>query len=101
MKKATFAAIAASALAAVTIVLTAPVQAAPTGPGNAEQAIAELEAKGFHVIVNRIGSAPLDEATVVAIREGQTYARTDSGVAGAGEDAVTTITGKTVYVDVR
>ena len=32
---------------------------------------------------------------------GQTYSRTDSGVPGAGNDIVTTVTGKTVYVDVK
>ena len=53
------------------------------------------------MIVNRIGSTPLDEASVVAVRPGQTYSRTDSGVPGADDDVVTTVTGKTVYVDVR
>ena len=63
-----------------------------TGSG---QAIAELEAKGLHVIVNRIGSAPLDEATVVAIREGQTYSRTDRS--GPGDDLTTRVINKTVF----
>jgi hypothetical protein len=53
------------------------------------------------VIVNRIGSTPLAQATVVAVRPGQTYSRTDSGAPGAGNDLVTTVTNKTVYVDVK
>jgi hypothetical protein len=37
----------------------------------------------------------------VAVRPGQTYSRTDSGVPGAGNDIYTTVTDKTVYVDVK
>jgi hypothetical protein len=60
-----------------------------------------LQAEGYHVIVNKLGSAPLDQSTVIAVRPGQTYSRTDSGVAGAGNSLVTTVTDKTVYVDVE
>ena len=41
--------------------------AAPNGPSNAQQTIKELQSQGYTVIVNRLGSAPLDEATVVAV----------------------------------
>jgi len=51
------------------------------------------------VIVNRVGSTPLDQATVVAVRPGQTYSRTDSGT--PGDNFGTTVIGKTVYVDVK
>ena len=50
--------------------------------------------------MNRIGTAPSDQCTVGAVRPGQTFSRTDSGVPGAGDDLVTTVTNKTVYVDV-
>jgi hypothetical protein len=51
------------------------------------------------VIVNRIGSAPLDQASVVAVRDGQTYTRTDHS--GSGDDLTTKVLNKTVYVDVK
>jgi hypothetical protein len=89
------------ALAAAVIALAAPISAAPTGPGNAEQTISQLEAQGYNVIVNRIGTAPLDQATVVAVRPGQTYSRTDSGVPGADDRLVTSVTNKTIYVDIK
>lgn len=89
----------AGALTAVLIGLAAPVQAAPSGPGNAQQTISELESQGYHVIVNRIGNAPLDQATVVAVRPGQTYTKTDS--LGVGGDRHTSVVNKTVYVDVK
>jgi hypothetical protein len=90
-----------SGLAAAIIGLAASADAAPTGPDNAQETISALQAQGFVVIVNRIGNAPLDQATVVAIRPGQTYSRTDSGVVGAGNDIHTSVTNKTVYVDVK
>jgi hypothetical protein len=101
MKKFGVATTVASALAAAIIGLAAPAVAAPTGPGKAQQTINELQAQGYTVIVNRLGTAPLDQATVVAVRPGQTYSRTDTGVPGAGNDIYTTVTDKTVYVDVK
>ncbi len=99
MKKLGLATIAAGGLAAAVIGLAAPTAAAPTGPGNAQDTISELQADGYNVIVNRVGTTPLAQATVVAVRPGQTYTRTDSG--NPGDSLATTVTDKTVYVDVR
>ena len=57
------------------------------------------QADGYNVIVNRVGATPLEQATVVAVRPGQTYSRTDSG--NPGDSLATTVTSKTVYVDVK
>lgn len=99
MKKLSIATIAASALAAAVVGLAAPVSAAPSGPGNAQETISQLESEGYNVIVNRIGSAPLNQANVLAVRPGQTYTQTDS--MGVGHDLNTRVTNKTVYVDVQ
>src|SRR5690349_16087592 len=99
MKKFGFATVAASALSAAFLGLAAPALAAPTGPGNAQDTISKLEADGYKVIVNRIGSAPLEQASVVAVRSGQTYSRTDHS--GPGDDLSTKLLSKTVYVDVK
>ena len=99
MKKIGLATMAASGLAAAILGLAAPAGAAPTGPGNAQDTINELQADGYNVIVNRVGTTPLEQATVVAVRPGQTYSRTDSG--NPGDSLATTVTSKTVYVDVR
>ena len=101
MKKLGLATATIAGAAAAVIGLAAPAAAAPTGPGNAQQTINELQAQGYTVIVNRTGTAPLDQATVVAVRPGQTYSRMDTGVPGAGNDIHTTVTGKTVYMDVK
>ncbi|EHI12632.1 hypothetical protein [Mycolicibacterium thermoresistibile] len=101
MTKLAIATLVAGGLTAATAGLTGTAVAAPAEPGTADTVISQLQRDGYRVIVNRIGTAPLNRATVVAIRPGQTYSRTDSGVAGAGDDIVTTVTGRTVYVDVR
>jgi hypothetical protein len=99
MKKFGFATVLAGGLTAAVLGLAAAAGAAPTGPGNAQDTINQLQAEGYKVIVNRIGTTPLDQATVVAVRRGQTYSRTDSGT--PGDSFETTVTGKTVYVDVK
>jgi hypothetical protein len=99
MKKLGFATILAGGLTAAVVGLAAPASAAPTGPGSAQDTISKLQADGYNVIVNHVGSTPLEQATVVAVRPGQTYSRTDSGT--PGDSFRTTVTGKTVYVDVK
>jgi hypothetical protein len=98
MKKFGFATILAGGLTAAVLGLAAPAGAAPTGPGNAQETINELQADGYNVIVNRLGDAPLDQATVVAVRPGQTHATSDSR---GGGSIKTTVTSETVYVDVK
>jgi hypothetical protein len=101
MKNFGIAATVVGGLAAAIIGLAAPATAAPTGPGDAQQTIEVLRAQGYTVIVNRIGTAPLERASVVAVRPGQTYSRTDSSLPGAGDDISTIVTNKTVYLDVK
>ena len=81
---------AATALAAVA-------NAAPTGPSSVDQTVQTLQASGYNVIVNRTGAAPLSQCTVSAVRPGQTHSTDDSR---GGSSINSTITSKTVYVDV-
>jgi hypothetical protein len=54
------------------------------------------------VIVNRLGSTPLDEAQVVAVRPGQTYTHIDAGQPVIGSERnYATVQDNIVYVDVR
>jgi hypothetical protein len=99
MKNLGFATVVASGLVAAVLGLAAPADAAPSGPGNAQDTISQLESQGFNVIVNHVGSTPLEQASVVAVRPGHTFSRTDSG--NPGNDLLTTVTDKTVYVDVK
>ena len=93
-------AISATALASAALVMAGVANAAPAGPTPVDQTVSQLQADGYQVIVNKVGTAPLSGCTTNAVRPGQTYSRTDSGAPGAQGDLVTTITAKTVYVDV-
>jgi hypothetical protein len=92
--------LAAGALASAALGLAGIANAAPSGPSSIDATVSQLRAQGFQVIVNRIGTAPVDQCTLSAVRPGQIFSRTDSGVPGANDDLVTTVTSKTVYVDV-
>ena len=100
MKNIILTALATGALASAALGLAGTANAAPAGASSVDATVSQLRAQGFQVIVNRVGTAPVDQCTVNAVRPGQTFSRTDSGVAGAGDDLVTTVTNKTVYVDV-
>ena len=99
MKSFAFAALAAGALVAASLGLVAPAVAAPSGPGTVQDTVNSLQGSGYLVVLNKADCAP-EQCTVTAVRPGQTYSRTDSGVPGAN-DPVTTVTNQTVYVDVR
>ena len=79
------------------LALAAAAGAAPTGPTSVDQTVQTLEASGYHVIVNRTGAAPLSQCTVSGVRQGQTHSTEDSR---GGSSINTTITSKTVYIDV-
>ena len=89
--------ITATTLTSAALALAAVAAAAPTGPSSVDQTVRTLEASGYHVILNRTGGAPLSQCTVSGVRQGQTHSTEDSR---GGSSINTTITSKTVYVDV-
>jgi hypothetical protein len=93
-------AVTAGALSAAALTLAAAAAAAPSGPSSVEQTVNQLKADGYTVMINKVGAAPVNQCTVSAVRPGQTYSRTDSGTPGAQDDSHTTVTGKTVFVDI-
>ena len=100
MKNLVLTTITAGALASAALGLAGTANAAPSGPSPVDQTVSQLRSQGYHVIVNRVGTASLDQCAVRAVRPGQTFSRSDSGAPGADDDIVTTVTNKTVYVDV-
>jgi hypothetical protein len=99
MKKIFVPTLAAGALASAALGLAGSATAAPSGPSPVDATVSQLQAQGFNVIVSRVDTAAVD-CTLSAVRPGQTFSRTDSGVPGADDDLVTTVTNKTVYVDI-
>ena len=85
------------ALAALGLAGTA--DAAPSGPGSVDATVSQLRSEGYQVLVNRVGTTPLDRCTVSAVRPGPAFLRTDSGAPGAHDDIVTTVTNRVVYLD--
>ena len=100
MKKILFTSLAVGALASAALGLAGTATAAPSGPAQVDTTISQLRSRGFQVIVSRVDSAAVDQCKLSAVHPGQTFSRTDSGVPGAQDDLVTTVTNKTVYVDV-
>jgi hypothetical protein len=98
MKKFTFAGLAASGLAAIVVGLASPAAAAPTGSESAMQTINSLQAEGYKVIINKVGTTPLDEATVVAVRQGRPITQT---VTDSDGHSYQKLLYTTVYVDVQ
>jgi hypothetical protein len=93
-------AVTAGVLSAAALALPGAVHAAPSGPSTVEHTVRQLQADGYTVIVNKVGAAPIDQCTVASLRPGHTFSRVDSGSPGAQDDIRTTVTGKTVFIDV-
>ena len=71
--------------------------AATTAPVNAAAAIQQLQANGYRVILNKMGSAPLSLSHVTSIRPGAPVAET---VPAGGGDTEQKVLYTPVYVDV-
>ena len=99
MRNILFTSLAAGALASAALGLAGTATAAPSGPSPVDDTVSRLQAEGFNVIVSRLNSDLVNQCTLNAVRPGQTFSRGDSGVPGAQDDLVTTVTDKTVYVD--
>ena len=100
MNKLTIIALTATALSVAAMTSTATAVAVPSGPSSVEQTVNQLKADGYTVIVNKVGASPTGQCTIASLRPGQIYSRTDTGTPGAQDDIHTTVTGKTVFVDV-
>lgn len=84
--------------AAFTILTLAPrAEAAPSRTDSAEETVKALQREGYKVILNRVGSLPLGECIVSAIRPGRQVTRTSS----LSDDVVEEVLYTTIYVDAR
>ncbi|GAB7069014.1 hypothetical protein H7J06_12235 [Mycobacterium hodleri] len=87
----------AAAVATAAVLVSAGVAtAAPSGPSRAEDVVRTLEADGYHVIVNRVGTGQLSSCTVTGVQPGQTYSTFDSR---GGSSPALTVLAKTMHVD--
>jgi hypothetical protein len=54
----------------VVVTIVAGTSGAAVIPGNAQDTISALRAQGFNVVVNELGTAPLNQSSVIAVRAG-------------------------------
>ncbi|WP_102143076.1 hypothetical protein [Mycobacterium hubeiense] len=71
MKMTALATIALSGIATFMIAAAQPAAAAPAGPDSAQDTVNRLESNGYKVILNKVGTAPLEQCTVSAVRPGR------------------------------
>ena len=100
MKKLSITTAAAAGLSAAVLGLAAPALAAPTGTGDAQATISQLEADGNRVIVQKQSDVALADANVVSVNRG-------APIRGTVMDDFSdrtyqqTITGYVYYVNVK
>jgi hypothetical protein len=72
-------------------------QAAPSGPGSAQAAVDELEKSGYKVVLNKLGTGPLDRCSVDSVRPGAKVMRPVVTVASLADQIVS----QTVYLTAK
>lgn len=70
MKMTALAALGISGIATFMIAAAQPAAAAPAGPDSVKDTVSRLESNGYKVILNKVGSAPLEQCTVSGVRPG-------------------------------
>ncbi|MGV0642192.1 hypothetical protein [Mycolicibacterium sp. XJ879] len=93
-----------AAMVAAAGVMLAPATAAvaqPVAPGNAQRTIGELEASGYDVVIDRVGSAPIERCIVTSVRNPQEV--TQTYVVGKGKDRelVTVVVSRSITVSLN
>lgn len=68
-KKFALAALAAPALAALTIGMAGTAHADSSAPNPVAEQVSSLQAEGIHVVITKDSSAPLDQCSVVSVRQ--------------------------------
>lgn len=91
--------------AALICVALAPAGVATAKPpgnrGNAYQTIGELEAAGYNVVIDRVGSAPLGECFVTNVRNPQEVTRTISVGEGKDREFITVVVSRSITVSLN
>lgn len=100
MKRYVLTILAASIVSTVAVGLASTASAMTMDASSVQDTVTSLKARGYTVVVNKVGNAPMDTCSVSAVRPGLSIVRMDSGVPGAGTDHTTTVVSRTVFVDI-
>jgi hypothetical protein len=75
--------------------------AEPTQVGNAYATIGTLEGEGYDVIIDRVGSAPLNQCIVTSVRNPQEQTRTFFVDEGKHRRLVTVVVSRSINVSLN
>jgi hypothetical protein len=89
------------AAAAVVLTPAGAAMADPAQPGNAYQTIGQLEASGYDVVIDRVGSAPIGECFVTNVRNPQEVTRTVSVGKGKDREFITVVVSRSITVSLN
>jgi hypothetical protein len=89
------------AAAGVVFAPAGPAMAEPTQVGNAYATIGTLEAEGYDVVIDRVGSAPLDRCIVTSVRNPQEQTRTFWVDEGKHRRLITVVVSKSITVSLN
>ncbi|OBF90786.1 Uncharacterised protein [Mycolicibacterium flavescens] len=94
--------VAATAAAAGAILVPAgPAAAQPVQPGDAPRTIAELEDQGYDVVIDRVGSGPINECIVTSVRNPQEVTQTFAVGKGEDREFITVVVSRSITVSLN
>ena len=89
------------AAAAVVLTPAGAAMADPARPGNAYQTIGELEADGYDVVIDRVGSAPIGECFVSNVRNPQVVTQRIAVGHGDDREFITVVKSRSITVSLN
>lgn len=93
-----------AAAVVATAVVAAPAGAAvaqPVTQGDAIRTIGLLEAEGYNVVIDRVGSGPLDQCVVTSVRNPQEVTQTFVVGEGKRREVITVVVSKSITVSLN
>jgi hypothetical protein len=95
--------LAATTVAAGAVVLAQAGAAAaqPARPGNAIDTIGQLESTGYDVVIDRVGSAPINQCIVTSVRNPQEVTQTFAVGRGKDREFVTVVVSRSITVSLN
>ena len=94
-------ALAITAATAVTLVPAGAAAAQPAVAGNAYQTIGQLEAAGYDVVIDRVGSAPINQCLVTNVRNPQEVTQTIAVGKGEDREFITVVVSRSITVSLN
>ena len=73
----------------------------PVAPGNAQRTIGELEASGYDVVIDRVGSAPIERCIVTSVRNPQEVTQTYVVGKGKFRELVSVVVSRSITVSLN